>query len=47
MRFRIYHLPARLAAHARRRHLRLAADWPWAKAFVTAWRRLSELPAVT
>ncbi|MFE5681494.1 transposase [Streptomyces erythrochromogenes] len=24
MRFRLYHLPARLAAHARRRHLRLA-----------------------
>ncbi|WP_338672180.1 IS1380 family transposase [Streptomyces sp. SCSIO 30461] len=47
MRFRIYHLPARLAHHARRRHLRLPADWPWARAFATAWRRLTELSAVT
>ncbi|MCY0939813.1 transposase [Streptomyces antarcticus] len=47
MRFRIYHLPARLAAHARRRHLRLAPDWPWAAAFVLAWKRLTGLTAVT
>ncbi|MGR8007501.1 IS1380 family transposase [Streptomyces hypolithicus] len=47
MRFRIYHLPARLAAHARRRHLRLAPDWPWAEAFVLAWQRLTGLTTVT
>lgn len=47
MRFRIYHLPARLAAHARRRHLRLAPDWPWAQAFVLAWQRLTGLTALT
>ncbi|WP_436847075.1 hypothetical protein [Streptomyces atratus] len=47
MRFRIYHLPARLAAHARRRYLRLAPDWPWAAAFVLVWQRLTGLAAVT
>lgn len=47
MRFRIYHLPAHLATHARRRHLRLASDRTWSEAFVTAWRRLNDLTAVT
>nr|WP_230989840.1 transposase [Streptomyces luteolifulvus] len=31
MRFRLYHLPARVADHARRRCLRVDATWPWAK----------------
>ncbi|EST38748.1 hypothetical protein N566_05715 [Streptomycetaceae bacterium MP113-05] len=30
MRFRLYHLPARLAQHARRRWLRIETTWPWA-----------------
>ncbi|MGW6684024.1 hypothetical protein ACWGBO_29600 [[Kitasatospora] papulosa] len=47
MRFRIYNTPARLAVHARRRHLRLAPDLPWAAAFVLAWQRLTSLTAVT
>ncbi|MER7960359.1 IS1380 family transposase, partial [Streptomyces sp. NPDC096030] len=47
MRFRIYHLPGRLAAHARRRYLRLDPTWPWTDSFTTAWRRLTELPVVT
>ncbi|MER7577948.1 transposase [Streptomyces sp. NPDC126514] len=47
MRFRLYHLPARLASHARRRWLRIENSWPWADAFVLAWQRLSALPAVT
>ncbi|MFB4285966.1 IS1380 family transposase [Nonomuraea sp. MTCD27] len=46
MRYRLYHLPARLAAHARRRHLRLERTWPWAQAFVLAWQRLTDLPAL-
>lgn len=29
MRFRLYHLPARLTKHARRRWLRIEATWPW------------------
>ncbi|MFI9776710.1 transposase [Streptomyces sp. NPDC051956] len=47
MRFRLYHLPARLADHARRRWLRSEATWRWAKAFVSCWQRLTTLPAVT
>ncbi|MEV0495797.1 hypothetical protein [Streptomyces atratus] len=47
MRFRLYHLPARLARHARRRFLRIERTGPWADAFTTSWRRLTDLPAVT
>jgi hypothetical protein len=47
MRFRLYHLPARLTAHARRRWLRIERTWPWAKAFTICWRRLTQLPAPT
>ncbi|MET8416472.1 transposase [Streptomyces sp. NPDC005134] len=47
MSFRIYHLPARLAAHARRWHLRLDPTWPWTHAFTTAWKHLTDLPTVT
>ncbi|MFJ3921667.1 transposase [Streptomyces sp. NPDC090022] len=46
MRFRLYHLPARLAKHARRRRLRIEHSWPWANAFVVAWQRLTSLPAI-
>ncbi len=47
MRFHLYHLPARLAHHARRRYLRIEPTWPWASAFTTSWRRLTQLPAAT
>jgi hypothetical protein len=47
MRFRLYHLPARLAKHTRRRWLRIEHTWPWANAFTTAWWRLTDLPAAT
>lgn len=47
MRFRLYHLPARLTDHARRRFLRIERTWPWAQAFTTCWQRLTNLPAVT
>lgn len=47
MRFRLYHLPARLAKHARHRWLRVEAPWPWAEAFTTCWERLTALPAIT
>ncbi|RVX37918.1 DDE family transposase [Nonomuraea polychroma] len=46
MRYRLYHLPARLSAHARRRYLRIERTWPWAQAFVLAWQRLTDLPAL-
>jgi hypothetical protein len=47
MRLRLYHVPARLAVHARRRWLRIDATWPWATAFTTCWHRLTTLPALT
>jgi hypothetical protein len=45
LRYRIWHLPARLAAHARQRTLALSASWPWKEAFPTCWQRLCALPA--
>ncbi|WAX80120.1 IS1380 family transposase [Streptomyces sp. KMM 9044] len=47
IRRRLYHLPARLTAHARRRTLHLDRTWPWAPAFATAWQRATQLPAHT
>ena len=44
LRYRLWHLPARLASHARRRILKIPADWPWAAAFTSCWKRLSALP---
>ncbi|WP_329295673.1 transposase [Streptomyces sp. NBC_01455] len=46
MRFRLYHLPARLAHHARR-HLRIERTWPWAETFTTSWKRINNLTAAT
>ncbi|MEV0235529.1 hypothetical protein [Nonomuraea sp. NPDC050786] len=45
MRYRLYHLPARLTTHARR-HLRIDRTWPRAQAFALAWQRLTDLPAL-
>jgi hypothetical protein len=39
LRYRILHVPARLAAHARRRTLHLPEDWPWTGAIITCWTR--------
>jgi hypothetical protein len=47
MRMRIYHQAGRLAHHARIRHLRLDASWPWSAAFALAWSRLTSLTQVT
>ncbi len=47
MRFRLYHLPARLSRHARRRWLRIDTTWPRAGAFTAVWSRITGLPAVT
>ncbi len=46
MRYRLYHLPARLSTHARHRYLRLERAWPWAQAFVMAWSRLIDVPGL-
>jgi hypothetical protein len=45
LRYRIWHVPARLVRHARQRILRISPDWPWKEAFITCWNRLCALPA--
>jgi hypothetical protein len=45
LRYRIWHIPARLACHARQRILKISPDWPWKQAFLTCWQRLCALPA--
>jgi hypothetical protein len=45
LRYRIWHLPARLARHARQRTLAISPDWPWAEPFLACWQRLCTLPA--
>jgi Transposase DDE domain group 1 len=45
LRYRIWHIPARLARHARQRILKISPDWPWKQAFLTCWQRLCALPA--
>jgi hypothetical protein len=44
LRYRILHTAARLTRSGRRRHLKIAATWPWAPAIVTAWERITALP---
>ena len=45
LRYRLWHTAARIARHAHRTHIRLAADWPWATALRDAFARLWALPA--
>jgi hypothetical protein len=45
LRYRIWHIPARLARHARERVLKISPDWPWTEAFLACWQRLCALPA--
>jgi hypothetical protein len=45
LRYRIWHIPARLAHHARQRILKISPDWPWNDAFLTCRQRLCALPA--
>lgn len=47
IRIKLYHLPARLTSHARRRTLHLDRTWPWVNEFTTAWQRATQLPALT
>ena len=44
LRYRIWHIPARLARHARQRLLKISPDWPWKDAFLACWQRLCALP---
>jgi Transposase DDE domain group 1 len=45
LRYRVWHIPARLACHARERILKISPGWPWKDAFLTCWQRLCALPA--
>ena len=45
LRAMVLHIPARLAAHARRRILKIEQTWPWTTAVVEAWERLGDIPA--
>ena len=46
LRYRIWHLPARLVRHARAAHPRhQPPTWPWKEAFLACWQRLCALPA--
>jgi hypothetical protein len=45
LRYRIWHIPARLARHARQRILNISPDWPWKDPFLICWQRHCALPA--
>jgi Transposase DDE domain group 1 len=45
LRYRIWHLPARLVRHARKRNLKISPHWPWKEAFLTCWQRVCAIPA--
>jgi hypothetical protein len=45
LRYRIWHVPARLVRHARKRILKISPDWPWKNAFLICWQRLCAIPA--
>lgn len=45
LRYRLLHIAARLAFHARAARLRLQASWPWASDLAAAFTRLKALPA--
>ena len=45
LRYRVWHIPARLACHARERILKISPGWPWKDAFLACWQRLCALPA--
>ena len=45
LRYRLLHIAARLAFHARTATLRLPAAWPWAEKLAAAFKRLNALPA--
>jgi hypothetical protein len=45
LRYRLLHIAARLAFHARTATLHLPAAWPWAEQLTAAFTRLAALPA--
>jgi hypothetical protein len=47
LRYRLLHVAARLALHARQAILHLDRDWPWAPQLAAAFARLQALPPPT
>jgi hypothetical protein len=47
LRYRLLHVAARLAFHARQARLQLDRTWPWATELANAFARLAALPAPT
>ena len=47
LRYRLLHVAARLAFHARKATLRIHAAWPWAQALVDAFTRARALPQLS
>jgi hypothetical protein len=47
LRYRLFHLPARLTRGQRKRWLHLRADWPWTADLISAWHAARALPAPT
>jgi hypothetical protein len=47
LRYRLFHLPARLTRGQRKRWLHLRADWPWTDEVIITWRAVKALPAPT
>ena len=45
LRYRLLHIAARLAFHARTAILRIDARWPWREALIAAFERAQALPA--
>jgi Transposase DDE domain group 1 len=45
LRYRILHAAARLVRGGHRTRWKIPANWPWAEAIATAWRRIIALPA--
>ena len=47
LRYRLFHVAARLAFSGRRAKLHLPATWPWATELLAAFQKLKTLPAAT
>jgi hypothetical protein len=45
LRYRLLHVAARVARHARRTYVRLQANWPWVRQLAAAFARVDALPA--
>jgi hypothetical protein len=47
LRYRLWHLPARLTRGQRKRQLHLRADWPWIDKVINTWRAVKAIPSPT